>query len=121
MAVVPPIPRNPVQQSLERHLEAIPDQSDFFADMMPIRDTSIPRRFREDEVKAHKTNREALTTVRVFLRIRNRFPCPSAASRSPEPRLNASDARRVHRVHGRTESLKLMSVLGTGRFVCACD
>ena len=34
--------------------KAIPDQSDFFADMIPIRDTSVAPRFRKDEVEARR-------------------------------------------------------------------
>lgn len=33
---------------------AIPDQSDFFADMIPIRDTSVPRHLREEEAASRR-------------------------------------------------------------------
>lgn len=33
---------------------AIPDQSDFFADMMPIRDTSVPRHLQDEETAARR-------------------------------------------------------------------
>jgi predicted acylesterase/phospholipase RssA len=34
--------------------DAVPNQSDFFADMIPIRDTSVPRQFRDAEITARR-------------------------------------------------------------------
>jgi predicted acylesterase/phospholipase RssA len=34
--------------------QAVPDQSDFFADMIPIRDTSVPAQFRDAETEARR-------------------------------------------------------------------
>jgi predicted acylesterase/phospholipase RssA len=43
-----------LDQPLNVFWDAIPDQSDFFADMVPIRDTSTPRSLEEEELAARR-------------------------------------------------------------------